>query len=214
MKINEKLTQDLRKKIGDLSSLNTTNKDSLVGAINEANNKIIYDYTLTSNQNRVDIPCDLLSDGGIYDFIFKIVPSSETTTSDYKMIFNNNNQLSYCENMFGAFGDLTSEGQLNQSALYRGFQSLIGDYWGSSQDKKKPLILEGRITLQDNITTGSKVIQFEIKCMKNTHDSQVYMVHTGISTTDVSNLTSINMIQTSNNVNNYGVGSRFILKKF
>ena len=35
MKLNEKLTQDLREQIGNLSNLNTTNKDSLVGAINE-----------------------------------------------------------------------------------------------------------------------------------------------------------------------------------
>ena len=37
MKLNEKLTQDLREQIGNLSNLNTANKDSLVNVINEIN---------------------------------------------------------------------------------------------------------------------------------------------------------------------------------
>lgn len=35
MKVNEKLTQNLREQIGDLSDLNTEDKSSLVGAIND-----------------------------------------------------------------------------------------------------------------------------------------------------------------------------------
>lgn len=41
MKINEKLTKDLREQIGDLSNLNTTDKSSIVGAINEIKKKNI-----------------------------------------------------------------------------------------------------------------------------------------------------------------------------
>lgn len=39
MKLNEKLTQDIRNHIGNLSDLNTKNKQSLVESINEINNK-------------------------------------------------------------------------------------------------------------------------------------------------------------------------------
>ena len=40
MKLNEKLTQDLREQIGNLSNLNTANKDSLVNVINEINSHL------------------------------------------------------------------------------------------------------------------------------------------------------------------------------
>lgn len=41
MKLNEKLTKDLREQIGNLSDLNTTDKSSIVSAINEIHKKNI-----------------------------------------------------------------------------------------------------------------------------------------------------------------------------
>lgn len=52
MKVNEKLTQNLREQIGDLSSLNTTNKTSLVNAVNEVNDKgvkLLFNGNITTN---------------------------------------------------------------------------------------------------------------------------------------------------------------------
>lgn len=58
MKVNEKLTQDLREQIGDLSSLNTTNKDSLVNAVNEVNDKgvkLLFNGNVTSNGKNIKL---------------------------------------------------------------------------------------------------------------------------------------------------------------
>lgn len=174
---------------------------------------IVYNQTLSGNQSSVSIPCDAIKDGGVYEFIFIIIPNSTSQSSDYKMYFNDDRSITYAENMLGVVGSLIAEGNLTQYSKYRGFQSLIGDYWASSGDKKKPIVLEGKIILQDNIETNGKVIFVETKFMRNNHASQCIMFHSATSTSDVTNITKINLVQTSNNVNNYGVGSRFILKR-
>lgn len=51
MKINEKLTQDLREQMGNLSDLNTTDKSSLVNAINYTLPTILYENANGSNGN-------------------------------------------------------------------------------------------------------------------------------------------------------------------
>lgn len=51
MKVNEKLTQNLREQIGDLSSLNTTDKSSLVNAINRLVPIVLYQNESGSNGN-------------------------------------------------------------------------------------------------------------------------------------------------------------------
>ena len=63
------------------------------------NSKIVYDHVLSTSESSVSIPCNLLQDGGIYEFIFIIQPTNVSSPSDYKMYFNDNNTLQYAENM-------------------------------------------------------------------------------------------------------------------
>lgn len=51
MKLNEKLTQDLREQIGNLSNLDTTNKDSLVNAVNEINSHLVETILYKNNEH-------------------------------------------------------------------------------------------------------------------------------------------------------------------
>lgn len=174
---------------------------------------IVYDQVLSTNQSNVAIPCNLLKDGGMYEFTFIITPNNESVESDYKLYFNNNTELTYAENMFGANGTLTSEGKLTQLANYRGFQKNIGDYWGSSLIKDCPTVLEGKIMLIDNLKTGGKKLFVETKYNRVHHAKQTMMFHNAISTSDIANITTINLTQTNTNTPNYGTGSRFILKR-
>lgn len=174
---------------------------------------IVYDKTLESAQSSVSIPCDILADGGAYEFSFIISPNNTSAVSDYKMYFNDDDSLQYAENMFGATGNLTAEGSLTQMANYRGYQKLIGDYWGSSIDSKVPVILEGRIRLVDNVSESGKKIFVATKFSKIMHQSQCLMYHIAISTSNITNVNKINLTQQNTSVANYGTGSRFILKK-
>lgn len=70
MKLNEKLTQDLREIIGNLSNLNTTNKTNLVESINEITNDTgwisISSYLDTSKfKERAQYPLKLRKIGNI-----------------------------------------------------------------------------------------------------------------------------------------------------
>lgn len=70
MKINEKLTQDLRKQIGNLLDLNTNNKTNLVESINEITNDTgwisISSYLDTSKfKERVQYPLKIRKIGNI-----------------------------------------------------------------------------------------------------------------------------------------------------
>lgn len=174
---------------------------------------IVYDQVLSTNQSNVVIPCDLLKDGGMYEFTFILTPNNESVESDYKLYFNNNNSLTYAINMFGATADLTASGNLVQRAVYRGFQTLIGDYCGSSLDKDYPSIFEGKIMLVDNLQTGGKRLFVETKYNRVHHGRQTMMFHNAISTSDITNITAINLTQSNTSTPNYGVGSRFILKR-
>ncbi len=174
---------------------------------------IVYDQTLSTSQSNVAIPCNLLKDGGMYEFTFILIPSNESVESDYKLYFNNNNSLTYAINMFGPTGDLTSEGNLTQKATYRGYQKNIGDYWGSSKDKDYPSVFEGKIMLVDNLQTGGKKLFVETKYNRVHHGKQTMMFHNAISTSDITNITAINLTQSNTNTPNYGAGSRFILKR-
>lgn len=174
---------------------------------------IVYDKTLESAQSSVSIPCDIVADGGAYEFIFIIQPNTTSPTSDYKMYFNDNNSIQYAINMFGATGNLTAEGNLTQRAVYRGYQSMLGDYWHSSVDEKVPVILEGKIMLVDDIYDNSKKLFIETKFNAMIHESQALLFHNIISVNTLTNLTKINLTQQNTSVANYGTGSRFILKK-
>lgn len=174
---------------------------------------IVYDETLTSAQNSVSIPCDIVADGGAYEFIFIIQPNTTSPTSDYKMYFNDNNSIQYAVNMFGAQGSLTAEGNLTQIAVYRGYQSMLGDYWHSSCDNRVPVVLEGKIMLVDDIYDNSKKLFIETKCNRMIHESQGLLFHNVISVNTITNLTKINLTEANTSTSNYGVGSRFILKR-
>lgn len=175
--------------------------------------KIVYDQVLSTSKSSVSIPCDIVADGGIYEFIFIIQPTNTNSQSDYKMYFNDNNTIQYAENMFGASANLTAEGNLTQRAVYRGYQTMLGDYWGSSIDLKVPIVLEGKIMLVDDVYDNAKKLFVETKFNSIIHQSQVMIFHNIISVNTISNLTKINLTQANTSVSNYGIGSRFILKK-
>lgn len=208
-----------KENIADKNKVNDTDLNEIKEVVNGnydeflIRTNVIYDKTLESAQSSVSIPCDIVADGGAYEFIFIIQPNTTSPTSDYKMYFNDNNSIQYAINMFGATGNLTAEGNLTQRAVYRGYQTMLGDYWGSSIDLKVPIVLEGKIMLVDDVYDNAKKLFVETKFNSIIHQSQVMIFHNIISVNTISNLTKINLTQANTSVSNYGIGSRFILKK-
>lgn len=78
MKLNEKLTQDIRDQIGNLSDLNTTNKDSLVGAINELLPVVLYENEAGTSNNFT------LSDSVANYKYIEVYVKQESYTGGYK----------------------------------------------------------------------------------------------------------------------------------
>lgn len=174
----------------------------------------VYDKTITTATSSYTISGLNLLEDEEYDFLFILYPTNESQTSDYKMSFNNETTTTYATNFLGAYGSLTTAGDLTWKSLYRGYNNKIGDYWASSTDKKKPVILSGKLMLVDDMSSsGNKNLFIETNFERINHGSQASVKHVGFSTTNVNNLTSINMTQSSTGQNNYGVGSRFIVKK-
>lgn len=214
-KMEDNTEEFVNELVGTLENLDTTAKNNLVSAINELFNKsnVVYDKKLESAQTSVNIPCDILADGGAYEFTFIIYPNNTSKSSDYKLRFNDSTSLSYACVNFQAVGNLTGEGSMTVSANYRGFHNIIGDYWGSANSKQYPVVLEGKIKLIDDLENESKKLFVETKFNAAMHAQQRIIFHSVLSVDNITNLTKINMVQSSNDVSNYGVGSRFILKK-
>ena len=87
MKVNEKLTQDLREQIGDLSSLNTNNKTNLVESINEITNDTgwisISSYLDTSKfKERAQYPLKLRKIGNIVYLTGEFYKINNTSSQD------------------------------------------------------------------------------------------------------------------------------------
>ena len=87
MKVNEKLTQDLREQIGDLSSLNTNNKTNLVESINEITNDTgwisISSYLDTSKfKERAQYPLKLRKIGNIVYLTREFYKINNTSSQD------------------------------------------------------------------------------------------------------------------------------------
>lgn len=84
MKLNEKLTEDLRKQIGNLSDLNTTDKSSIVGAINEIKKKNILTAGMVQQRTTIN--------GSSNQVQLKVEQSvgNEITLSDSVITISNN----------------------------------------------------------------------------------------------------------------------------
>ena len=109
MKLNEKLTEDLRKMIGNLSSLNTDDKSNVVNAINEVNNSNVYSTTETQVGKWVD---------GRYIYKKTIFQEINGTQGDVKISnFSAENIIIFFQGMFlsinGQYQLPNSESQIN-----------------------------------------------------------------------------------------------------
>ena len=213
-----KVTLNSNPDVADVNKVKADDMNEIKSVVNnnatELSQLVVYDQTITTAASSYTISgLDLLSDEE-YEFLFILYPSNESQTSDYKLSFNDETTTTYATNFLGAYGSLTTAGSLTWSCLYRGYLNAIGDYWSSSIDKKKPAVLSGRLILVDDMSSsGNKNLYVETNFEKINHGSQASIKHTAISTSNVANVTSINMTQSSATPGNYGAGSRFIIRK-
>ena len=161
MKVNEKLTQDLREQIGDLSSLNTNNKTNLVNAINEINNKSA--IMVKANANKQYAQNNYLVVDA-YNEIINQIGNNITMTSNG--VFKVNKDM----NLFLSFYNNIQPWSANQLIMYRvtvnnediysqaGFE--CGNQWGNSGQTLAPFVLK----LNKNDTVSIKLYASDNTC--------------------------------------------------
>lgn len=115
--------------IGNLSDLNTTNKDSLVGAINEVNSKeeVVFDYIVNTETNIITYSSSgpILSVGEQFRIY---ISGSATAKTDVYTLVDGYEGLQYYQmgNYFS--GELISDGTVPQTTGYRAAKN--GFYYG------------------------------------------------------------------------------------
>lgn len=192
-------------KVGDLSTLTTDDKSSAVAAINELNNRIVFETTLTSETATIEATgLDMVRDGGEYEFEFY---HSEETTADLHITFNGITNGYFQAGLYYN-NSLTANGTLNTTSFFRPNMTRIYYGTGGTTNINFPAVMKGRFLFSSNTR---KSIYYELKNVVTISGNQAIVDLYGVNSNAVENLTSIKFIKNDNT--NFLAGTRLIIKK-
>lgn len=167
--------------------------------------KIVYDMTLTTAVNSIDVTgLDMVRDGGEYEFEFI---HSEATTGDIYITFNDLDAGYYQEGLYHS-NNLTANGTLTTVSFYR--PNMTGIYYGTggSTSNQFPGVMKGRFKFSN---TTRKAIYYELRNVVCINGSQAISELYGVNGTAVDNLTSLKFVKY--NGINFLAGTRLIVRK-
>lgn len=114
MKLNEKLTEDLRKQIGNLSDLNTTDKSSIVSAINEIKKTNILTAEMSQEQlsisDTIQIPLSVSQSVGNEISLANNTITISNNINKVKVSATFNAQMPTAGNVYGQLTIKSSDG--------------------------------------------------------------------------------------------------------
>lgn len=192
--------------MNDIKKAVNTNYDEFKNSTN-----VVYDNTLNVATSKVDITCDLLNDGGIYDVLFYVYQSGDNF--DAKIQLNDITGDKYCNTMNGYNGEATQNGQAitDIKHIYRGYVNNIGDFWSGGYSTGSPFIIEGTIEILKSQTGNGYYVLYDLIGKISKHAKQVKMNIVGYLTDVQENLTKISIYSTG--TDKIAENSRFIITK-
>ena len=200
------ISDDSVDKVGDLSTLTTEDQSSVVAAINEVNNRIVYEMVLESATDTIEVTdLDMVADGGEYEFELY---HAETATGDLAITFNGLTTGYFQEGTYYD-GTLTANGNLTTYTFYRPNMSRIYYGTGGSTVIAFPGIMKGRFTFTN---TSNEKVYYELTNKVCINGQQGMVNLCGVQSQTVDNLTSIKFYK-YNSVGNFIAGTRLIIKR-
>lgn len=193
-------------KVGDLSTLTTDDKSSVVAAINELNNRVVFETTLTEDTDIIEVTgLDMVRDGGEYEFEFY---HAETATGDLAITFNDLATGYYQEGIYHS-GSLRANGALTTTSFFRPGMDRIYYGTGGSTSIAFPGVMKGKFTFAN---ASIKKVYFELKNIVSVLGQQGITELYGVNDQNVDNLTSLKFVK-YNSAGNFLAGTRLIIKK-
>lgn len=192
-------------KVGDLSTLTTDDQSSVVAAINELNNRVVFETTLTANTTTIEATgLDMVADGGEYEFELY---HAEETTADLHITFNDITTGYYQAGLYYN-NSLTANGTLTTTSFFRPNMTRIYYGTGGTTTISFPAVMKGRFLFSNNTR---KTVNYELKNTVTISGNQAIVDLYGVNSNAVENLTSIKFIKYDNT--NFLAGTRLIIKK-
>lgn len=180
--------------------------------LNNMANKVVYNETLSSASNTINIQnLDLLSDGGTYEFE-ALLWTNGSNSVDCQITFNDSDDSGYFYVQDINYGQLSGDGNLTKISKYNQAKTSITSWTTNPQSQFYPIIFRGKLYLVNSMVSDDYKIHFDITYSQILDSRQIVNRMTGLYDPDVETLTSMK-IYSGNASLLYTTKSRVIIRK-